>query len=76
MALYTRLLGWTYEEVKAFVRDFQNVIRDRRGRYWQEVRVVYARKPFDGEVVAGKDGGGSGTGTGDGDGDGADEMEM
>ena len=92
MALYTRLLGWTYEEVKAFVRDFQNVIRDRRGRYWQEVRVVYARKPFEGEVVAGKDGGvegggmgagggggtatATGTGPGTGDGDGADEMDM
>lgn len=48
MALYTRLLGWTYEEVKAFVRDFQGVIKDRKGRLWQEVRVVYARKPFEG----------------------------
>ena len=51
MALYTRLLGWTYDEVKAFVRDFQAVIKDRRGRFWQEVRVVCARKPFVGEVV-------------------------
>ncbi|KAG9200048.1 hypothetical protein G6514_007644 [Epicoccum nigrum] len=60
MALYTRLLGWSYDEVKAFVRDFQAVIRDRSGRYWQEVRVVYARKPFEGEE----------DGDGDGDGDG------
>ena len=51
MALYTRLLGWTYEEVKAFVRDFQRVIKDRKGRYWQEVRVVYARRPWEDEVV-------------------------
>lgn len=56
MALYTRLLGWTYEEVRAFVRDFQKVVKDRRGRYWQEVRVVYGRRPFEGEVVEG-DGG-------------------
>ncbi|UPX11909.1 uncharacterized protein EKO05_0002493 [Ascochyta rabiei] len=54
MAMYTRMLGWTYDEVKAFVRDFQGVIKDRRGRYWQEVRVVYARKPFEGEVVVGE----------------------
>lgn len=53
MALYTRLLGWSCEEVKAFVRDFQDVVRDRRGRYWQEVRVVWARKAFEGEVVGG-----------------------
>ncbi|KAH6639667.1 S-adenosyl-L-methionine-dependent methyltransferase [Boeremia exigua] len=51
MALYTRLLGWTYDEVKSFVRDFQGVIKDRRGRLWQEVRVVYARKPYPGEVA-------------------------
>lgn len=55
MALYTRLLGWTYEEVKAFVRDFQGVVKDRRGRFWQEVRVVYARRPFEGEVVGKRD---------------------
>lgn len=57
MALYTRLLGWTYEEVKAFVRDFQGVVKDRKGRFWQEVRVVYARRPFEGEVVEGKEDG-------------------
>ena len=51
MALYTRLLGWTYDEVKAFVKDFQGVVKDRKGRYWQEVRVVWARKPFEGEIV-------------------------
>jgi hypothetical protein len=49
MALYTRLLGWTYDEVKAFVSDFQGVIKDRRNHYYQEVRCVYARKPLDGE---------------------------
>lgn len=57
MALYTRLLGWTYEEVKAFTGDLGKVIRDRRNRFWHEVRVVYARKPFEGEVIGvGKDG--------------------
>ena len=56
MALYTRLLGWTYDEVKAFVKDFQGVIKDRRGRYWQEVRVVWARKPYEGEIVERREG--------------------
>jgi hypothetical protein len=56
MALYTRLLGWTYEEVKAFVKDFQGVVRDRRNRFWQEVRVVYARRPEEGEVVMEREG--------------------
>jgi ubiquinone/menaquinone biosynthesis C-methylase UbiE len=54
MALYTRLLGWSYEEVQAFVRDFRGVIRNRKNRFYHEVRVVYGRKPFPGEVVDGK----------------------
>jgi hypothetical protein len=53
MALYTRLLGWTYDEVKAFVSDFQGVIKDRQNHYYQEVRCVYGRKPLDSEVKAG-----------------------
>jgi hypothetical protein len=51
MALYTRLLGWTYDEVKAFVSDFQGVIKDRKNHFYQEVRCVYARRPLDGEGV-------------------------
>jgi len=64
MALYTRLLGWSYEEVQSFVRDFRKVIKDRGNRFWHEVRVVYARKPFAHEVEEmrrkkeGKEGGG------------------
>jgi hypothetical protein len=50
MALYTRLLGWSYEEVQAFVKDFRGVIRDRKNRFYHEVRVVYGRKPFEHEV--------------------------
>lgn len=50
MALYTRLLGWSYEEVVAFVADFRRVIRDRGNRFYHEVRCVYARKPFAHEV--------------------------
>lgn len=54
MALYTRLLGWTYEEVQAFVKDVRAVIKNRKNHFWHEVRCVYARKPFPGEVIEGK----------------------
>jgi SAM-dependent methyltransferase len=50
MALYTRMLGWTYAEVQAFVKDFRGVIKNRRNHFWHEVRCVYARKPFPHEV--------------------------
>ncbi|KAH7406499.1 S-adenosyl-L-methionine-dependent methyltransferase [Phaeosphaeria sp. MPI-PUGE-AT-0046c] len=50
MALYTRLLGWTYAEVQAFVKDFRGVIKNRRNHFYHEVRCVYARKPFEHEA--------------------------
>jgi SAM-dependent methyltransferase len=50
MALYTRMMGWTYAEVQAFVKDFRGVIKNRRNHFWHEVRCVYARKPFAHEV--------------------------
>ncbi|KAF2010609.1 S-adenosyl-L-methionine-dependent methyltransferase [Aaosphaeria arxii CBS 175.79] len=51
IALYTRVLGWTYEEVQGFVKEFRKVIKDRKNHFWHEVRCVYGRKPFPGEVV-------------------------
>ncbi|KAL5414849.1 hypothetical protein PMIN06_005590 [Paraphaeosphaeria minitans] len=51
MALYTRILGWKYEQVVEFVRAFRKVIKDRKNHYCQDVRVVYGRKPRVGEVV-------------------------
>jgi len=50
MALYTRMLGWTYAEVQDFVREFRRVIKDRKNHYYHEVRCVYGRKPFPGEI--------------------------
>lgn len=50
MALYTRLLGWTYQEVQAFVKDFRAEIKNRKNHFWHEVRCVYGRKPFEHEV--------------------------
>ncbi|KAF2708183.1 S-adenosyl-L-methionine-dependent methyltransferase [Pleomassaria siparia CBS 279.74] len=49
LALYTRVLGWTYAEVQAFVAEFKSIIKDRKNHYWHEVRCVYGRKPDIGE---------------------------
>ncbi|KAF1846156.1 S-adenosyl-L-methionine-dependent methyltransferase [Cucurbitaria berberidis CBS 394.84] len=51
LALYTRVLGWTYAEVQDFAREFRRVIKNRKNHLWHEVRCVYARKPFDHEIV-------------------------
>jgi hypothetical protein len=58
MALYTRLLGWTYAEVQAFVNDLREVIKNRKNHFYHEVRCVYARKPFAHEVSGKKGVGG------------------
>ncbi|KAF2678812.1 S-adenosyl-L-methionine-dependent methyltransferase [Lentithecium fluviatile CBS 122367] len=50
LALYTRILGWSYAEVQQFVKDFRAVIKDRKNHYYHEVRCVYGRKPFPHEV--------------------------
>lgn len=52
MALYTRVLGWRYEEVVEWVRRFRGVIKDRKNHYFQDVRVVYGRKARVGEAEA------------------------
>ena len=49
LALYTRMLGWTYAQVMEFVDEFRKVIKDRKNHYYQEVRCVYGRKPLQGE---------------------------
>ncbi|CAI6334924.1 unnamed protein product [Periconia digitata] len=49
MAIYTRILGWKYEEVKKFVEEVRAVVKDRGNTFWHEVRVVYGRKPGDNE---------------------------
>ncbi|KAF2644473.1 S-adenosyl-L-methionine-dependent methyltransferase [Massarina eburnea CBS 473.64] len=52
MALYTRLLGWTYAQVQDFVKEFRAVIKDRKNHHYHEVRCVYGRKPFPHEIPA------------------------
>lgn len=55
LALYTRVLGWTYAEVQEFVAEFKAVIKNRKNHYYHEVRCVYGRKPEIDEVVPAKD---------------------
>ncbi|KAF2875947.1 S-adenosyl-L-methionine-dependent methyltransferase [Massariosphaeria phaeospora] len=50
LALYTRVLGWSYTEVQSFVADFKAVIKDRKNHFYHEVRCVYGRKPFPHEI--------------------------
>ncbi|KAF2654986.1 S-adenosyl-L-methionine-dependent methyltransferase [Lophiostoma macrostomum CBS 122681] len=45
IALYTRVLGWSYTQVQDFVKSFRAVIKDRNNHYYHEVRCVYGRKP-------------------------------
>ncbi|WPH01590.1 Hypothetical protein R9X50_00443800 [Acrodontium crateriforme] len=46
MALYTRELNWTPEQVREFVQSVKIALRDRDRRYYHEIRVVYAKKPL------------------------------
>ncbi|PVI05317.1 S-adenosyl-L-methionine-dependent methyltransferase [Periconia macrospinosa] len=57
LAIYTRVFGWSYEEVMRFVGEVRKVVRDRGNLFWHEVRCVFARKPREGEVVVGREGG-------------------
>ena len=50
MAIYTRILGWTKDQVLEFVEEFRRVIKGRKNYYYHEVRCVYGRKPLEGEV--------------------------
>ncbi|KAF2755244.1 UMTA methyltransferase family protein [Pseudovirgaria hyperparasitica] len=45
LALFTRDLGWTYEEVQQHIRQVKAAVHNRRLRNYQEVRVIYAKKP-------------------------------
>ncbi|MCJ1464596.1 hypothetical protein MMC07_003209 [Pseudocyphellaria aurata] len=46
IALLTRLMGWTYNQVKEWNAKMRLTMRDRRYHAYQEVSVVYARKPM------------------------------
>ncbi|KAF2110998.1 S-adenosyl-L-methionine-dependent methyltransferase [Lophiotrema nucula] len=50
LALYTRVLGWSYADVQRFVEEMKAVFKDRKNHYYHQVRCVYGRKPFPHEV--------------------------
>ncbi|KAK6384002.1 hypothetical protein LTR65_009935 [Meristemomyces frigidus] len=45
MAGYTRVLGWSYQQVQDWLQEVRAALRDRRQHLYHEVRLVYARKP-------------------------------
>ncbi|RDW58896.1 S-adenosyl-L-methionine-dependent methyltransferase-3 [Coleophoma cylindrospora] len=45
MALFTRFLGWSREEVENFCADVQKDLRDTKIHAYSPIYVVYARKP-------------------------------
>ncbi|SMR41418.1 unnamed protein product [Zymoseptoria tritici ST99CH_3D1] len=47
MAPYTRVLGWSPAEVQEWLVNIRKALRDRKAHVYHEVRVVYARKPFE-----------------------------
>jgi hypothetical protein len=46
MALFTRVLGMSYEEVQLFLAEMRNSWRDNRVHGYTRVGVVYGRKPI------------------------------
>lgn len=46
MAMYTRGLGWTKEQVLQYVAELKRACRDKSLRVYHEVKVVYGRKPL------------------------------
>ncbi|KAI9821132.1 MAG: hypothetical protein M1827_003866 [Pycnora praestabilis] len=45
MALLTRVMGWSYTEVQSWMAQVKTALRDHRHHAFQDVAVVYARKP-------------------------------
>ena len=46
LALMTRVLGMSYEEVQVFLAEMRSAWRDRRVHGYTRVSVVYGRKPM------------------------------
>ncbi|KAK5989462.1 Methyltransferase pytC [Cladobotryum mycophilum] len=45
MALFTRSLGWTVEQVEVFLTSVRAEMKDRRIHAWWPIHVVYGQKP-------------------------------
>lgn len=45
LALFTRALGWTQEEVEVFLIEVRKDMRNRAVHGWWPIHVIYGRKP-------------------------------
>lgn len=45
LALFTRALGWTPEEVEVFLVDVRKDMKNKNIHGWWPIHVVYGRKP-------------------------------
>ncbi|KAI4221086.1 MAG: hypothetical protein L6R36_007142 [Xanthoria steineri] len=46
LRFFTKHMGWTFEGVKQWNADMRRVLKDRKYHAYQDVSVVYARKPL------------------------------
>ncbi|TQB76277.1 hypothetical protein MPDQ_000585 [Monascus purpureus] len=49
LALYTRFLGWSSEELQVLLAKVRNEFNDQKNRMYIAVHVVFGRKPFEHE---------------------------
>jgi hypothetical protein len=45
VALLTRVMGWSFEEVQVFLAEVREAFKDRSVHAYTSVSVVYAQKP-------------------------------
>ncbi|CAL8582959.1 hypothetical protein XPA_008600 [Xanthoria parietina] len=46
LRFFTKHMGWTFEGVKQWNADMRRVLKDRKYHAYQDVSIVYARKPL------------------------------
>ncbi|KAF7588111.1 hypothetical protein BBP40_006176 [Aspergillus hancockii] len=51
MMLFTSVLGWSREEVEVYLAKMRSTLRNPQIHAYQEMVVVYGRKPLDGELL-------------------------
>ncbi|KAE8380203.1 S-adenosyl-L-methionine-dependent methyltransferase [Aspergillus bertholletiae] len=51
MMLFTSVLGWTRDEVQVYLARMRSTLRNSSIHAYQEIVVVYGRKPLEGETV-------------------------
>ncbi|KAF2841007.1 S-adenosyl-L-methionine-dependent methyltransferase [Patellaria atrata CBS 101060] len=51
LGYFTRVLGWTYDQVQAFVAESRVIMRDRRYHAYHKLHCTYGRKPRPEEIA-------------------------